>query len=126
MAAKVGLEPARVFKTLVVRGDKHGIVLAVVPGDAELDPKALARITGDKSCAPVALREVEPLTGYVRGGVTALAAKKSFPVVVDESALAWPTIAVSAGRRGTQMVLAPSDYVRVTAARTGAIARPKS
>jgi Cys-tRNA(Pro)/Cys-tRNA(Cys) deacylase len=122
----VGLEPGRVLKTLVVRGDKHGIVMAVVPGNAELDPKALARATGDKSCAPVPLKEVEPLTGYVRGGVTALAAKKAFPVVVDESALGWDTVAVSAGRRGTQVVLAPADYVRVTHAKVSAIARPKT
>jgi Cys-tRNA(Pro)/Cys-tRNA(Cys) deacylase len=72
---KVGLPPEQVFKTLVARGDKHGVCLAVVPGDCELDLKALAKATGDKKIDTVPLKEVEPLTGYIRGGVTALARK---------------------------------------------------
>src|SRR4028119_905971 len=84
VALKVGLPPEQVFKTLVVRGDKNGVCLAVVPGDAQLDLKALAKATGDKKVDTVPLREVEPLTGYIRGGVTALACRKAYPVYVDE------------------------------------------
>jgi Cys-tRNA(Pro)/Cys-tRNA(Cys) deacylase len=125
VAAKVGMAAGAVFKTLVVRGDRHGVCLAVVPGDAELDLKALARQTGDRKVDTVPLKEVQPLTGYIRGGVTALAGKKDYPVFFDESAILYERIAVSAGVRGTQIVLAPDDYARATAAVTCAIARPK-
>lgn len=114
VAEKIGLPIAQVFKTLVFRGERRGVMLAVVPGDHELDPKALARASGDKSTAPVPLKEVEPLTGYVRGGVTAFACKKPYPVFVDRSALDFEVISVSAGRRGLQIVLAPADYVKGT------------
>ena len=122
VAAKIGLPAAQVFKTLVFRGERNGVLLAVVPGDHELDPKALARASGDKSTAPVALKEVEPLTGYVRGGVTAFACKKPYPVFVDASALGF-VISVSAGRRGLQMLLAPADYVRATRATVAELSR---
>jgi Cys-tRNA(Pro)/Cys-tRNA(Cys) deacylase len=125
VAAKVGLPAGQVFKMLVMRGDRHGVVLAVVPGDAEADPKAIARERGDRSVAPVPLREVEPLTGYVRGGVTALGLKRPYPVLLDESALGFDRISVSAGVRGTQILLAPADYARAVGARVAAIARPK-
>jgi Cys-tRNA(Pro)/Cys-tRNA(Cys) deacylase len=123
VAEKVGLPPGQLFKTLVVRGDRSGVHLAVVPADAELDLKALARVTGDRSVAPVALKEVQPLTGYLRGGVTALAAKKEYPVVVDRSAERWPVISISAGVRGAQLLLSPEDYARVTRATLAEIAR---
>jgi Cys-tRNA(Pro)/Cys-tRNA(Cys) deacylase len=112
VAAKVGLPPEQVFKTLVARGDRHGICLALVPGDEQLDLKALARATGDRRSELVALREVLPLTGYVRGGVTALACKKDYPVLIDETARLYPQISVSAGARGLQILLAPDDYAR--------------
>src|SRR4051812_29860122 len=80
VAERVGLPPEQVFKTLVVRGDRAGVCLAVVAGDAELDPKALAKMTGDRKADVVPLKDVQPLTGYVRGGVTALACKKDYPV----------------------------------------------
>jgi Cys-tRNA(Pro)/Cys-tRNA(Cys) deacylase len=123
VAAKVGLPPAQVFKTLVVRGDRSGVFFAVVPGDAELDLKAIARLSGDRSVVPVAVKELEGLTGYVRGGVTALAAKKSYAVFVDETVVLFDVISVSAGVRGTQILLAPDDYVRATGATVGAVAR---
>lgn len=126
VARKVGLPAASVFKTLVVRGDRHGICLAVVAGDAELDKKALARVTGDRDVDTVALKEVQPLTGYVRGGVTALGGKKDYPVVLDEAAHAHEIISISAGVRGTQVLLAPADYARATRAKIGKIARPKT
>jgi Cys-tRNA(Pro)/Cys-tRNA(Cys) deacylase len=109
----------------VVRGDRTGVLLAVVPGDAELDLKALARVSGDRKVDVVSLKEVQPLTGYVRGGVTALAGKKDYPVFVDETVELFDTISVSAGARGTQLLLAPGDYLRAVRARTGAISKPK-
>jgi len=126
VATKIGLPPEQVFKTLVVRGDRHGICLAVVPGDAELDEKALARLTGDRRVELVPLREVQPLTGYVRGGVTALAAKRDYRVFVDETADLFDTISVSAGVRGTQILLAPSDYLAAAHAVAGPIASGKT
>ena len=126
VAAKVGLPPDQVWKTLVVRGDRHGIGFAVIPGDHELDLRALARLTGDRKVDTVPLREVQPLTGYVRGGVTALGARKDYPVFVDENIEVFDQVSVSGGVRGTQIVVAPADYLRATRATTGAIARRKS
>ncbi len=126
VARKVGLPPEQVFKTLVARGDKHGFCLAVVPGNRELDLKALARATGDKKIDTVPLKEVEPLTGYVRGGVTALACKKAYPVFLDETAQLFDVISISAGMRGLQILLAPEDYIRVVDARVVPIAKDKT
>ena len=123
VARKVGLPPEQVWKTLVARGDRHGVCFAVVPADAELDLKALARASGDRSVDTVPLKELQPLTGYVRGGVTVLGARKPYPVFVDESVSQHAQIAVSAGVRGTQLVLSPVDYLRATRARAVAIAR---
>src|SRR5438552_3372626 len=125
VARRVAMPPEQVFKTLVVRGDRHGVAIAVVPADAELDFKALAKLTGDRKVDTVPLKEVTPLTGYVRGGTTALACKKDYPVFVDETIELFDRIAVSAGARGTQMVLAPADYLRATKAKTGAIGRTR-
>lgn len=125
VAAKIGLPAEQVFKTLVARGDRTGVLLAVVPGDAELDLKALARLSGDRKVDTVPLKEVQPLTGYVRGGVTALAGKKDWPVFVDETIELFDEISVSAGVRGTQIVLAPAGYIRATRATAGPIAREK-
>ncbi|HEX7139998.1 MAG TPA: Cys-tRNA(Pro) deacylase [Vicinamibacterales bacterium] len=125
VAKKIGLPAEQVFKTLVARGDKNGICFAVVPGDQQLDLKALAHLTGDKKIDTVPLKEVQPLTGYVRGGVTALAAKKSYAVFADETIELFDTISVSAGIRGAQLLLAPGDYLRATGAKVGAIAKEK-
>lgn len=125
VARKVGLPADQVFKTLVVRGDRNGVCLAVVPGDAELNLKALARLTGDRKTEMVSLKEVLPLTGYIRGGVTALACRKEYPVYIDETAILFDVIAVSAGVRGTQILIHPSDYIRVVKAVDGEIASPK-
>jgi Cys-tRNA(Pro)/Cys-tRNA(Cys) deacylase len=125
VARKVGLPPEQVFKTLVARGDRHGVCFAVIPGNTQLDLKALAKLTGDRGIDVVALKEVQPLTGYVRGGCTALACKKDYPVFLDENAQLHDVISVSAGTRGTQILLAPADYVRATSATVGPIARPR-
>ena len=125
VARKIGLPPEQVFKTLVARGDRTGVLLAVVPGDMELDLKALARLSGDRKAEVVALKEVQPLTGYVRGGVTALAGKKDYPVLVDETVELFDVISVSAGVRGPQILLAPADYLRAVRGTVGAIAKEK-
>ena len=125
VARKVGLPPEQVFKTLVTRGDRNGVCLAVVPANMELDEKALARLTGDRKTEMVPLKEVLPLTGYIRGGVTALACKGNYPVYVDETAELFDVISVSAGVRGTQILLAPPDYLRAVGAVVGDISRTK-
>jgi Cys-tRNA(Pro)/Cys-tRNA(Cys) deacylase len=123
IAADIGLPPEQVFKTLMARGDRHGVLLAVVPADAEVDFKALARQSNNRTVELVALKEVQPLTGYIRGGVTALAAKRDYPVYVDEQIDVCNVVAVSAGVRGMQMLLAPDDYIRATHATVGPISR---
>jgi Cys-tRNA(Pro)/Cys-tRNA(Cys) deacylase len=125
VARKIGLPPEQVFKTLVARGDKNGVCLAVVPGDCQLNLKALARATGNKKIDTVPLKDVEPLTGYVRGGVTALACKKDYPVFLDETAQLWDIISISAGMRGLQILLAPDDYLRATKATIASIGQSK-
>jgi Cys-tRNA(Pro)/Cys-tRNA(Cys) deacylase len=125
VAKKVGLPAEQVFKTLCVRADDQAIVLAVLPGDQVLDLKALARAAGKKSVEPVALKELVGLTGYVRGGVTALACKKPYPVFLDESAQLFDRISISAGQRGLQILLHPADYRSATSASYAEISRPK-
>jgi Cys-tRNA(Pro)/Cys-tRNA(Cys) deacylase len=125
VARKIGMPPEQVFKTLVARGDRHGVCFAVIAGSAELDLKALALVTGDRKIETVAVKEVQPLTGYIRGGVTALAAKKAYPVVADEMIELYEVISVSAGIRGAQLILSPADYLRAVSARVGPIARDK-
>ncbi len=125
VAAKVGLPPEQVFKTLVARGDRTGVLMAVIPANAELDSKALARLSGDRRVDLVPLKEVQPLTGYVRGGVTALGLKRTYPVWADETIELFDVISVSAGVRSTQILLAPVDYLRAAGAVVGPIAREK-
>ncbi len=125
VAAKIGLPAEQVFKTLVVRGDRGGVYLAVVPGNNEVDGKALARLTGDRKVELVPLKEVQQLTGYIRGGVTALGAKREYPVFADETIELFDLISVSAGVRGTQVLLAPSDYLRAVTGKVAAIVRER-
>jgi Cys-tRNA(Pro)/Cys-tRNA(Cys) deacylase len=124
VARKIALPIEQVFKTLVVRGDRSGVCLAVLPGDAQLDLKAFARLSGDRKAEVVPLKDVQPLTGYIRGGVTALGCKKDYPVYLDRSALGFAVISISAGVRGTQIFLAPTDYERATAAHLGDLCMP--
>lgn len=114
VAAEVGMPSNQVFKTLCVRGDKNGVMFAVIPGDGELDLKALARVSGNKRAELVALNEVLPLTGYIRGGCSPLGAKKNYPVYMDQTSNDWDEIAISAGQRGMQILAAPQDLQKAT------------
>jgi Cys-tRNA(Pro)/Cys-tRNA(Cys) deacylase len=125
VAAKIGLPPEQVFKTLVARGDRSGICMAVIPGDQELNLKALAAAAGERKIQLVPVKELQALTGYIRGGVTALAAKRDFPVYVDETFKLFDIISISAGVRGLQILIAPADYLRATKGQIAALGQPK-
>ncbi len=125
VAAKIGFPPERVFKTLVARGDRNGICMAVIPGNTELDLKALAAASGNRKIQLVPVKELQALTGYIRGGVTALAAKKDYPVYVDETIQLFDVVSISAGVRGMQTLVAPDDYVRATKGAVAAISQEK-
>jgi Cys-tRNA(Pro)/Cys-tRNA(Cys) deacylase len=125
VARKIGLPEEQVFKTLVARGDRNGVCFAIVAAGSELDLKALARASGDRKIDTVSLKEVQPLTGYIRGGVTVLGAKKAYPLYADETIELFDVISISAGVRGTQVLLAPADYLRATKAKLAAIAIAK-
>ncbi len=125
VARKVGLPAEQVFKTLVARGDRTGVLMAVVPGDAELDLKALAKLSGDRKVDTVPLKELQPLTGFIRGGVTAIGGKKEYPVFVEETVELFDVISVSAGVRGTQILMSPADYLKVVKGKVGPISRAK-
>lgn len=125
VAEKIGFPPEQVFKTLVARGERHGICMAVIPGNAELDLKALANVTGERKIQLVPVKELQWLTGYIRGGVTAFAGKREYPVYVDETIELFDIVSVSAGTRGLQILISPEDYLRVTRGTIAAIAEDK-
>jgi Cys-tRNA(Pro)/Cys-tRNA(Cys) deacylase len=125
VAAKIGFPPEQVFKTLVARGDRNGICMAVVSGDQELNLKALAAAAGERKIELVPVKELQNLTGYIRGGVTALAAKKDYPVYADETIELFDVISISAGTRGLQILLAPPDYLRASKATMADLSQPK-
>jgi Cys-tRNA(Pro)/Cys-tRNA(Cys) deacylase len=118
VAEKIGLPPEQVFKTLLCTTSDREHIFAVIPGSDELDFKKLARACGARYTEMASLKEVEPLTGYVRGGVTIFGARKDFPAYVDETLELFDVISVSAGTRGTQILLSPADYLRAANARS--------
>lgn len=122
-AAKTGIPEERTFKTLCCRGDKTGVMMVCVPAGRELDFKALAAASGNKSAELVHLKEVQGLTGYVRGGCSPLGTKKKYPVIIDDSAMTFDFITVNAGHRGLLFKLAPADLVKATAAKLAPIMR---
>ena len=122
VAEAIGMAAEQVFKTLVVRGDRSGVLLACIPGNAELDLRALAAASGNKKVELVPVKEVLGLTGYIRGGVSPVGTKKPYPVYLDETAELWDVISVSAGARGSQMLVAPGDLARVVDAKPCEIA----
>ncbi|HZR57120.1 MAG TPA: Cys-tRNA(Pro) deacylase [Terriglobales bacterium] len=125
VAAKINMPPEQVFKTLVARGDCNGICMAVIPGNTELDLQVLAVASGDRKIQLTAVKELQALTGYIRGGVTAIGGKKDYPVYADETIELFDKISVSAGIRGTQILLGPADYLRVTKATLAPLASDK-
>lgn len=122
VAEAIGMPPEQVFKTLVVRGDRTGVLLACIPGNSELNLKALAAASGNKKVELVPLKELLGLTGYIRGGVSPVGTKKSYPLYLDETVDLWDVVAVSAGMRGLQMLVAPDDLVKAAGATRVAIA----
>ena len=114
VAETAGIDIGTVFKTLVTRGDKTGILMAVINGNDEINLKHLAKASGNKSVEMIALKELLPLTGYVRGGCSPLGAKKDYPVYLDSKALTHEKISVSAGQRGMQLILSPQDLIKAT------------
>lgn len=122
-AAKTGIPEERTFKTLCCRGDRTGVMMVCVPAGRELDFKALAAASGNKSAELVHLKEVQGLTGYVRGGCSPLGTKKKYPVVIDDTAMKFDFITVNAGHRGLLFKLAPADLVKATEAKLAPIMR---
>lgn len=121
VAESTGISIDRIFKTLVLKGDKSGIFVACIPGAAELDLKALSIHSGNKKCAMVPLKEVNGLTGYLRGGCSPIGMKKNYPLYIDESVNNFQKICVSAGLRGMQFEIAPADLINATSAKCGKI-----
>ena len=126
VAEKIGLPPEQVFKTLLCVTSEKAHVFAVVPGDAELDFKKLAAAAGTRKAEMVSLKDVQPLTGYVRGGVTVFGAKKDFPVFADETLELFDLVSVSAGQRGVQVLLAPQDYLRAAHATVAGLTKDQA
>jgi Cys-tRNA(Pro)/Cys-tRNA(Cys) deacylase len=122
-ARKMNLPLKQVFKTLVARGDKTGVLLACIPGGCELDLKAIAAASGNKYVEMVSVKEIQPLTGYVRGGVSPIGAKKRYPVYLDASAMTFPFVSISAGVRGCQLFVDPKSLSKVLEATVGQISR---
>ena len=116
VAASLGEPVEQVFKTLVLRGDRTGLFVCVMPGDMEVDLKVAAKLSGNKSCAMLHVRELLPETGYIRGGCSPIGMKKPFPTFIHESALLYDFIYISAGVRGLQLKLNPEDLVAFTGA----------
>lgn len=123
VAQAVGMAPETVFKTLIVEGEQTGHLFAVIPAGTELDLRLLAAASGNKKIRLVPLRDVLALTGYVRGAVTVLAARRQYPVYLEETAILWPAIAISGGERGLQLILSPEDLLRISGATLADIAR---
>ena len=111
VAAELGEDIDQVFKTLVLRGDRTGFFVCVIPGDFEVDLKVAARISGNKSCEMLHLKELLPTTGYIRGGCSPIGMKKAFPTYIHESALLYDYIYISAGQRGLQFKIAPQALI---------------
>jgi Cys-tRNA(Pro)/Cys-tRNA(Cys) deacylase len=125
VARKVNLPLEQVFKTLVARGDKTGVFMACIPGNTELDLKAMAAASGNKNVEMVHLGEIQPLTGYIRGGVSPIGTKKRYPIFLDESAMRFPIISISAGVRGSQIFISPADLMKALDIKVCRIAKPK-
>lgn len=116
VAACLGEDIRQVYKTLVLRGDRHGLLVGVVPGDREIDLKKIAKASGNKKVEMIHMKELLPLTGYIRGGCSPIGMKKPLPTYIQEECLCLDKIYVSAGQRGLQICLAPKDLIAYTGA----------
>jgi len=114
LAKKIGQDIEQIFKTLVLRGDKNGVFVAVIPGNAEVDLKKAAKISGNKNCAMVQQKELLGLTGYIRGGCSPLGLKRPYPIYIHETCHLFGQIFISAGQRGLQIKINPEDLIRMT------------
>ena len=123
VAVKVGIPSSQIFKTLVLRGDKTGVLMACIPGNKELDLKELANVSGNKRVEMVPVKELQALTGYIRGGVSPLGGKKKYPLYIDESIRDLDPVSISAGKRGVQIFLSGMDLVRACDANLSVISR---
>jgi Cys-tRNA(Pro)/Cys-tRNA(Cys) deacylase len=123
VAEKVGISPSQIFKTLVLRGDKTGVVMACIPGDKELDLKAVANVSGNKKVEMVPVKDLQTLTGYIRGGVSPIGVKKKYPLYIDESIQGFNPVSISAGKRGIQIFINGIDLVGACEASLGSISR---
>lgn len=116
LAKKIGQNIEQIFKTLVLRGDKTGVFVCVIPGNTEVDLKKAAKVSGNKNCAMIQLKELLPLTGYIRGGCSPLGMKKTYPIFIHETCVLFDQIFISAGLRGLQLKINPNDLIKVTGA----------
>jgi Cys-tRNA(Pro)/Cys-tRNA(Cys) deacylase len=114
LAKKIGENIEQIFKTLILRGDKTSVFVCVIPGNAEVDLKKAAKVSGNKNCAMVQQKELLPLTGYIRGGCSPLGMKKPYPIFIQETCQLFDHIFVSAGQRGLQFKINPEDLIKVT------------
>lgn len=121
VASSLGEDIECVFKTLVLHGDKSGYFVCVLPGDHEIDLKMAAKVSGNKKCDLIPMKELLPLTGYIRGGCSPIGMKKMFPTYIHETCLSYPYIYVSAGQRGLQLKISPKDLLQVTGAEACAL-----
>lgn len=121
VAGKLNLDPEQVFKTLVLRGDKTGIFVCVVPGNMELDLKLAAKASGNKNAAMITVKEIFDITGYIRGGCSPVGMKKKYPTYIDEYCILFDKIYVSAGIRGLQLKISPDDLISATDAQISAL-----
>ena len=116
VAEQLGEDIAQVFKTLILHGDKSGYFVCVIPGAAEVDLKKAAKVSGNKKCEMIPVKELLPLTGYIRGGCSPIGMKKHFPTYIHPTASGFDKIYVSAGHRGLQIQIAPADLIKVAQA----------
>ena len=121
VAATLGQPVEQLYKTLVLKGDRTGHFVCVVRGDREIDHKLAAKVSGNKSCDLIPMKDLLPTTGYIRGGCTPIGMKRSFPTFIDESCLAHEKIYISAGQRGLQLRLSPADLIAFVSAKTAKI-----
>ncbi len=119
VAESLGQDIGRVFKTLVLEGDKTGYIVACIPGAEEVNLKKLALLSGNKKCAMIPMKNILAITGYIRGGCSPIGMKKAFPTYIDESILDHPRVFISAGVRGMQVEIQPTDLIKLTGAKTG-------